>query len=133
MKVRTRLKFSLAFLLLCCLALSANAWDQEYVYRVKFAKGKSSAVMEDSIIRATRNIYVLGARKGQVMTAKVRSIENNAVIQIIDPKGKTPKGAGANGEDITYWKGKLPLNGDYRIAVMGTRGNASFTLEVSIY
>ncbi len=113
------------------LNFSALAYDYEQVERVRFARGKSGTVLQGSVVRLTRNIYVLGAAKGQMMTVRIRSLENNAVIQIMDPKGRTLKGGGEN-EDITYWKGRLPLNGDYRIAVAATRGNASYELEVSI-
>ena len=41
-------------------------------------------------------------------------------------------GAG-EGEDATTWQGQLPTTGDYTVVVGGTRGNASYTLEVSIY
>jgi hypothetical protein len=35
-------------------------------------------------------------------------------------------------DDATTWEGELPANGDYVIAVGGTRGNASYSLEVSV-
>jgi hypothetical protein len=35
-------------------------------------------------------------------------------------------------QETTDWKGELPRNGDYVIVVGGTRGNATYTLEVTV-
>jgi hypothetical protein len=40
-------------------------------------------------------------------------------------------GAG-DGDDAKDWSGELPSNAEYVIVVGGTRGNASYTLKVSI-
>ena len=99
--------------------------------RIKFAKGKHAATVSYSVVRGDRDTYLLGAGSGQTMTVKITSLENNAVFQIENPDGEFLDGAG-DGEDSMTWSGTLPDNGDYKIIVGGTRGNASYKLTVSI-
>ena len=99
--------------------------------RIKFAKGKSSAVLSYSVIRGDEDIYLVGAKAGQKMSVKITSVEKNAVFFIEKPGGGYLDGAG-EGDDQTVWKGILPDRGDYRITVAGTRGNATYKLSVTI-
>lgn len=99
--------------------------------RVKFPRGFSGVTLKGGVIRGDRDEYLLGAGKGQTMSVKITSEENNAVFQIYAPNGRTLKGAG-EGEDAMNWHGKLPLAGDYRIIVGGTRGNASYSISIEI-
>ncbi|MBD2743949.1 hypothetical protein [Coleofasciculus sp. FACHB-1120] len=94
--------------------------------RVRFAKGKSSAVVEYSVVRGTRDIYVLGAKARQKMTIAITSLEENAVFDIVDPNGRMID------QEATSWTGTLPKTGDYKIVVGGTRGNASYRMKVGI-
>lgn len=99
--------------------------------RIKFAKGKSSATLSGSVVRGDRDTYILGAKAGQTMSVKITSVENNAVFQIENPDGEYLENAG-EGDDAMNWRRSLPDNGDYKIIVGGTRGNASYKLTVSI-
>ncbi len=99
--------------------------------RVKFPRGFSAVTLKGGVIRGDRDEYLLKAGKGQLMKVKITAEENNAVFQIYAPNGKTLKGAD-EGDDAMEWNGKLPLSGDYRIVVGGTRGNASYALSVEI-
>lgn len=99
--------------------------------RIKFAKGKSSTTISYSVIRGEVDTYILGAKAGQRMSVKITSLEKNAVFQIESPSGEYLENAG-EGDDQTNWSGRLPDNGDYRIIVGGTRGNATYKLTVSI-
>ncbi len=94
--------------------------------RIKFARGANSAVVENAVVRGTRDIYLLGAKAGQTMTVSITSLENNAVFDIIAPNQKIIKQEG------TSWSTKLSATGDYRIVVGGTRGNATYKLRVEI-
>jgi hypothetical protein len=94
--------------------------------RIRFQRGTSSAVVEDAVVRGTRDIYLLGAKAGQNMTVSITSLENNAVFDIITPNQKILK------QEAMSWSTKLPANGDYRIVVGGTRGNATYKLRVEI-
>lgn len=99
--------------------------------RVKFAKGKSSATLSGAVIRGDRDTYILGAKSEQMMSVKITSTEKNAVFQITDPSGEFLQDAGEM-DDAMNWTGALPYDGDYRIIVGGTRGNATYKLTVSI-
>lgn len=114
------------------LVLTAPGQAKEFQKRLQFPPGKSGSTVEGAVVRGDRDVWLVGAGKGQTMTVKVTSLESNAVFQI-DPPGSAEfvKGAGEM-DDATTWKGKLPANGDYRIIVGGTRGNASYKLSVEI-
>jgi hypothetical protein len=99
--------------------------------RVRFARGSSSATMKGAVIRGERDIYIVGANGGQSMSVTIASLERNAVFQIEAPGGNELRGASET-DDAVRWSGPLPASGDYRIIVGGTRGNASYTLRVSI-
>jgi len=77
-------------------------------------------------VRGTRDIYLLRARRGQAMTVNITSVEKNAVFDIQGPNGEFLR------EEGTSWRGVLPATGDYSIIVGGTRGNASYRMQVSV-
>jgi len=99
--------------------------------RVRFAKGTHTATLKGAVIRATKDKYLLGARAGQTMTVSITALEQNAVFYIAGPDGSTLAGA-EDESDITNWTGELPDSGDYSIYVSPTRGNASYTLKLTI-
>jgi hypothetical protein len=57
----------------------------------------------------------------------ITSLEDNAVFDLYAPGGRR-----SLAEETTDWTGELPRSGDYVISVGGTRGNATYTLEVTI-
>jgi hypothetical protein len=57
----------------------------------------------------------------------ITSLENNAVFDVDAPGGRRTLA-----QETTDWTGELPRSGDYVISVGGTRGNATYTLEVTI-
>ncbi len=100
--------------------------------KVHFAKGTSSATISGGVIRGERDRYYVGAKKGQTMSVKITSEEDNAVFQIyLAGEQESLPGAG-DGDDTTKWSGELPANSEYVIVVGGTRGNTSYTLTISI-
>lgn len=101
------------------------------VQRVRFARGRTTAVLKGAVVRATQDRYILGARAGQTMTVHITSPERNAVFAILGPDASALSGA-EEGSDATDWQGELPMSGDYSIWVGPTRGNATYTLEVTI-
>ncbi len=105
-------------------ALYNNPGDR--TIRVKFDRGASSKTVKDSVIRGARDIYLLGANKGQQMNLNITSLEDNAVFDILSPNGQTLQ------QEARNWSGKLPQNGDYQIVVGGTRGNATYELTTEI-
>ena len=124
-KVKLAASFFGMLLLLTC----AFAAQKGLTKRVRFPRGRTTAVLKNSVVRGTVDRYLLGARKGQQIIVHITSVQNNAVFDIYTPQGGTLAG---EGEDSTDWSGTLPQDGDYIIEVSGTRGNATYTLEVTI-
>jgi hypothetical protein len=60
------------------------------------------------------------------MELKITSLENNAVFDVIAPNGEILK------TEATQSSLKLPATGNYEIIVGGTRGNATYKLNVKI-
>lgn len=94
--------------------------------RILFKPGAVSTVVESSIGRGRRTIYLLRARGGQIMTLSLTSLDQNAVFDVQAPDGQYLK------QEATSYRGELPRTGDYSVIVSGTRGNAEYTLEVTI-
>jgi hypothetical protein len=101
------------------------------VKRVKFPRGRTTAVLTGAVVRGTQDRYILGAREGQRMTVHITSREKNAVFVVLGPDATALPGA-EEGSDATDWAGTLPVPGDYSIWIGPTRGNATYTLEVTI-
>jgi hypothetical protein len=99
--------------------------------RVRFRSGRTTAVLRGSVVRGTQDRYILGAKSGQTMIVHITSTERNAAFTILGPDHTALAGT-EEGVDATDWTGELPDNGDYAIWVVPTRGNASYTLEVTI-
>ena len=100
--------------------------------RVRFARGSTSTTIDGAVARGDRDRYTVGAKAGQRMTVRLRSLENNAVFQIYRPGGRRPLAGAGEGEDATSWEGELPSTGNYVIVVGGTRGGAEYSLSISI-
>ena len=124
-------RMSISLILVTILLTSVLAIAQGgKVQRVRFARGRTTAVLKGAVIRATKDRYILGARGGQTMIVHVTSLEKNAVFYIVGPNGTLP---GAEDDaHATDWEGPLPESGDYSIYVSPSRGNATYTLEVTI-
>jgi hypothetical protein len=99
--------------------------------RVRFRYGRTTAVLRGAVVRGTQNRYILGAKAGQTMIVHITSSEKNAVFTILGPDATALPGT-EEGADATDWSGELPSSGDYSIWVGPTRGNANYTLEVTI-
>lgn len=94
--------------------------------RVRFPRGRTSTILKGAVVRGTRDTFILGAAAGQTMTVHVSAVEDNASFSITTPGGDELV------NDVDDWSGELPSRGDYRIEVGPTRGNATYTLEISI-
>jgi hypothetical protein len=100
--------------------------------KVRFARGTSSTTITGAVIRGERDRYYVGAKKGQKMSVKITSLEKNAVFQIyLSGEQEALPGAG-DGDDAMKWSGELPADSEYVIVVGGARGNATYTLTISI-
>lgn len=96
--------------------------------RIEFAPGASAASVSTSVVRGDRAIYVLRADRGQTISVTIDSTleQGGALFDVISPNGEIIS-SGA-----TDFRQALPQSGDYRIIVGGSRGNASFSMTVSI-
>jgi hypothetical protein len=122
-----------ACLVVCALLLLAPPVEAQRgkSQRVRFGRGRTTAVLRGAVVRGTQDRYILGARAGQTMTVHITSRGRNAVFVILGPDATALEGT-EEGADATDWSGELPLSGDYSIWVGPTRGNATYTLEVTI-
>jgi hypothetical protein len=100
--------------------------DLPAAQRVEFAPGTSQTTLENSVVRGDRDVYLLGAQGGQSMILDIYSLEDNAVFDLISPSGMIMV------QEATSESLLLPQTGDYRLIVGGTRGNATYTLDVAI-
>lgn len=110
---------------------------------VRFARGAIDTTIEGAVVRGDRDIYPINASAGQTMTVHIESLENNAVFQIFPPgthyardeddiwtfHGQPVRGSDG---DTRSWTGPLHSAGQYLIVVGGTRGNATYSLNVEI-
>jgi hypothetical protein len=100
--------------------------------QIRFARGRTSTVIQQSVLRGDRDEYTLRARAGQKLTLRLSATENNTVFQVRQPGRKGYlKGAGEI-DDATRWSGTLPVSGNYTITVGPIRGNATYRLAVSV-
>ena len=99
--------------------------------RIKFARGRTSTVINHAVLRDEVDEYILNARAGQRMKVDINSFEDNASFEIVRPDKTQLPGAGFD-DDARHWTGELPESGDYVIEVAPTRGNATYRLKVEI-
>jgi hypothetical protein len=123
---KTRALFIAALMLMTAIIVPAQS---DRTRRVRFARGRTTTVIKDAVVRGTRDRYILRASRGQTLTVHITSLEDNAVFNIYRLGSRR---ALDGAEETTDWTGELPRNGDYVIEVGGTRGNATYTLEVTI-
>lgn len=94
--------------------------------RIQFEPGTTGAVLENSVVRGDRDLYLLQADGGQSMTLNIASLEDNAVFDVVSPTGFIMA------REVTTTDLLLSERGDYRVIVGGTRGNATYSLNVTI-
>lgn len=121
----------LATLFICAFA-SGSVLADGVKKKVRFAKGTSSTTIRGAVIRGDRDRYAVAAKAGQTMSVKITSVEKNAVFQICFAGEQECLPGAGEGDDATKWSGQLPVDSEYVIVVGGTRGNATYTLTISI-
>lgn len=131
----------LAGLFWASLAAAVVSTDEQP--EIRFARGATSATLQNAVVRGDRDIYPISAAGGQTMTVRIDALEDNAVFQIFPPgtpyyqdeygvwtfHGQALRNADG---DTREWSGRLASGGQYLIVVGGTRGNASYRLNVQI-
>lgn len=107
-------------------AHAQRTMDREVRQSIRFARGKSSAIIRQRISLSTTHLYTLRAREGQTMTVILNSGSQTS-FTVFSPSDQILEGA--DGE--TMWRGMLDESGTYLIAI-GTDKTANYTLEVYI-
>ena len=95
--------------------------------RVEFLPGQYGTALSNSVVRGERAVYLLDAEAGQSLVLNITSLEDNAVYDVFGPSGALLA------VEVTGGAILLPESGDYSIIVGGTRGNASYDLEMYVY
>jgi hypothetical protein len=121
----------IAMVFICAFAAS-SVFATGVKKKVHFAKGTSSTTIKGAVIRGDRDRYTVSAKAGQTMSVKITSLEKNAVFQICFAGEQECLPGAGEGDDAMKWSGQLPVDNEYVIVVGGTRGNASYTLTISI-
>ena len=96
--------------------------------RMSFAPGADSGTVGGAVLLGATDQWYLTARAGQQMDVTVSSVEANSTFDVFGPDGAALTAPG----ERTTWSGPLPQDGDYRIAISPTRGNATYTMTVRI-
>ena len=117
-------------------AVSAQRFPANYpkhIQRVKFQRGRTTAVIHG--VARTPGIYewVLRAKAGQHMTVHLTSSNKGVEFSIFPPKNESsadyPLG-------VYDWEGDLNTSGDYKIVLINNREggprNPTYTLEVTV-
>lgn len=126
-----RVRQIIAVFFISIFALS-SIFAQGVKQKVRFAKGSSSTTISGAVIRGDRDRYYVGAQKGQTMSVRITSLEDNAVFQIFLPGEQEALSGAGEEDDAMKWSGELPEDAEYVIVVGGTRGNATYKLTISI-
>ena len=125
-----KILFALFTAILFCFSFEINAqrpMDREVRQTIRFARGKSSAIISKRIPLGETHLYTLDASEGQTMTVILTTAGNQTSFTIVSPSGNIIDGA--DGE--TMWRGMLDESGRYSISI-GTDKTTNYKLEVYI-
>jgi hypothetical protein len=128
------LAMTMTFVAVAPLGANATPWtvtpqcrttDRVIPKRIRFTRGRTTAVIKDTVRLCTSHEYTLRARAGQTMSVHLATGSRTSfTIQ-----GQQGVLEGADG--VNDWSGELPDSGAYTIAI-GTDATANYTLEVTI-
>lgn len=136
---RTLLITAVAFCAACVVGATAEAvtpataaaaqcrgTDRNIPKQIKFERGRTTAVIKDTVRLCTAHEYYLRATGGQSMSVNLATGKRTS-FSIYAPTGDIIEGA----DGVNDWSGSLPETGQYIIHV-GTDVTAAYTLEVTI-
>ena len=115
--------------------ISVLAWPinaRELIKNIAFDRGQTSSTIQGNVVRGDRDVYVIRVKAGQVMSVKADAPEKNVAFSIVEPSTTEAISGTEEENEITSWSHVLNKTGEYRIIVGGTRGNATYTLQVSV-
>ncbi len=98
---------------------------------IRYDAGPLSLEINGAVISGERDVYRLNCLAGETLDVIITSTEANAVFTILGPDNNPLPGT-EEGKDINNWAVPISVEGTYSIVVGPTRGNATYTLKVSI-
>jgi hypothetical protein len=107
-------------------AAQCRGTDRVIPKQVRFQRGRTTAVIKDTVRLCTGHEYRLRASAGQTMSVHLATGKRTS-FTVYTPAGDTPDGA----DGVKDWSGELPETGEYIINI-GTDATAAYTLEVTI-
>jgi hypothetical protein len=107
-------------------AAQCRGTDRVIPKQIRFGRGRTTAVIKDTVRLCTSHEYRLRARSGQTMSVNLATGRRTS-FTISSPAGDTIEGA----DGVKDWSGELPQTGEYVISI-GTDATAAYTLEVTI-
>ncbi len=99
--------------------------DQAITRRVNFARGRTTAVIKNTVKLCTSHEWVLRARQGQTMSIHLATGKKTSFTL------QSPSGTIEDADGVKDWSGELPETGEY-VIIVGTDATAAYTLEVTI-
>ena len=105
-------------------AVQCRGTDRVIPKQIRLGRGRTTAVIKDTIRICTSHEYTLRARAGQTMSVNLAAGRHTG-LTLTSPSGEALLDGGKD------WSGELPETGDYVISI-GTDATAAYTLEVTI-
>ena len=106
-------------------AAQCRGTDRTIPKQVRFARGRTTAVIKETVRLCTSHEYRLRARAGQTMTVHLATGKRTSFTL------QSPAGTVEDADGVKDWSGELPETGEY-VIVIGTDATAAYTLEVTI-
>ncbi|HEV2864394.1 MAG TPA: hypothetical protein VGX48_25570 [Pyrinomonadaceae bacterium] len=106
-------------------AAQCRGTDRAITKPLRFARGRTTAVVKDTVRLCTSHEFVLRARAGQTMSVHLATGRKTSFTL------QSPSGTVEGADGVKDWSGDLPESGDY-VIIIGTDATAAYTLEVTI-
>ena len=106
-------------------ALQCRGTDRAIPKTIRFPRGRTTAVIKDTVRLCTGHEYRLRARAGQTMSVHLATGRKTSFTL------QSPSGTVEGADGVKDWSGELPESGDY-VIIIGTDATAAYTLEVTI-
>jgi hypothetical protein len=100
--------------------------------RIKFEKGKSWFIFSGAVVDGDTDTYIFRANKNQDLKVSITSVQENAVFTVVSDKSEKLIENKADSNKTVEFYGEIPANGEYKILVKPSDGNASYKLSVEL-
>ncbi len=94
---------------------------------IRFENGPLDFSIDGAVLSGERDRYTLNAAAQETLDVTVTSLESNAVFTVTGPDGTSVSGA-----EETKWSETLTKDGTYTVLVGPNRGNAAYTLKITV-